>query len=310
MCLALAAALERGSEHPVARALEGAAAGAPAAAAGEIRNHPGRGVEARVGGRRVRLGSPAFAAELANRTLPEELVFAPDDVTVVVLANEEGYLALLTLADAPRPGASRLVQELTAAGKTVCLLSGDRQRTVTDVARRTGIGVAVGDANPEAKLAFVRRLQAQGAIVAMVGDGVNDAPVLAQAQVSIAMGGGTDLAHTSADMVLLADDIGRLAAAFTTAREALRIIRQNLAWAGAYNAVAIPLAAAGWVTPLLAGVGMAASSLAVVVNALRLQGRGVDALHVGATHSITPAPLPSGEGRLAIPFSPREKGTG
>ena len=268
-CLALAAALERGSEHPIARALTAAAAGAPAAAAEDIRNHPGRGVEARVGGRRLRLGNPAFAAELTNRALPEELVFAADDVTVVVLADEAGYLALLTFADAPRPGASRLVQELAAAGKTVCLLSGDRQRTVTDVAQRTGIGIAIGDADPEAKLAFVRDLQARGAIVAMVGDGVNDAPVLAQAQVSIAMGGGTDLAHTRADMVLLADDIGRLAAAFTTAREALRIIRQNLAWAGAYNVVAIPLAAAGWVTPLIAGIGMAASSLAVVANALR-----------------------------------------
>ena len=269
-CLALAAALERGSEHPIARALAAAAADMPGATAEDIRNHPGRGVEARIGGRRVRLGNPAFAAELANRALPEELVFAADDVTVVVLADEEsGYLALLTFADAPRPGASRLVQELTAAGKTVCLLSGDRQRTVADVAQRTGVGIAVGDADPEAKLAFVRALQARGAVVAMVGDGVNDAPVLAQAQVSVAMGGGTDLAHTSADMVLLADDIGRLAAAFTTAREALRIIRQNLAWAGAYNAVAIPLAAAGWVTPLIAGVGMAVSSLAVVANALR-----------------------------------------
>ena len=338
-CLALAAALERGSEHPIGRALVAAAAAVPAATAEDIRNHPGRGVEARVGGRRVRLGSPAFAAELANRALPEELVFAADDVTAVVLADEDGYLALMTFADAPRPGASRLVQALTAAGKTVCLLSGDRQRTVADVAQRTGIHVAVGDAGPEAKLAFVRELQARGAIVAMVGDGVNDAPVLAQAQVSIAMGGGTDLAHTSADMVLLADDIGRLEAAFTTARDALRIIRQNLAWAGAYNAVAIPLAAAGWVTPLLAGIGMAASSLAVVANALRLQGRGVGARHVGATHSLAPAPpsphsFPlsrvergrvappfsawekggdegsSGEGRLEIPFSAWEKGMG
>jgi Cu2+-exporting ATPase len=275
-CLALAAALERGSEHPIARALVPSAAGLPPATVEEIRNHSGRGVEARAGGRRVRVGSPAFASELAGRPLPDELIFAADDVTVVVLADDQGYLALLTLGDALRSGVSRLVHELEAAGKTVCLLSGDRQRTVADVARRAGIGTAVGDAGPEAKLAYVRALQARGAVVAMVGDGVNDAPVLAQAQVSIAMGCGTDLAHDSADMVLLADDIGRLAAAFATARDALRIIQQNLAWAAAYNAVAIPLAAAGWVTPLLAGIGMAASSLAVVANALRLQGHGAD----------------------------------
>jgi Cu2+-exporting ATPase len=271
--LALAAALERGSEHPIARALLAAATGVQTPLAEEIRNHPGRGVEARVGGRRVRLGSPAFAAELAHRALPEELVFAADDVTVVVLADEEGYLALLALGDAPRSGAARLVRELEAAGKTVVLLSGDRQRTVAHIARALGIGTAVGEAGPETKLAFVRELQARGAVVAMVGDGVNDAPVLAQAQVSIAMGGGTDLAHTSADMVLLADDIGRLAAACAKSRDAMRIIRQNLAWAAVYNAVAIPLAAAGWVTPLAAGVGMAVSSLAVVLNALRLQDR-------------------------------------
>jgi Cu2+-exporting ATPase len=125
------------------------------------------------------------------------------------------------------------------------------------------------------------------------------------------MGGGTDLAHTSADMVLLADDIGRLAAACAKSREAMRIIRQNLAWAAVYNAVAIPLAAAGWVTPLVAGVGMAVSSLAVVMNALRLQGRRVDAASlVSAAHPLTPVPLPSGEGRIEIPFSPWEKGMG
>ena len=283
-CLALAAALERGSEHPIARALGPAAEGLPPVTADDVVNHPGRGVEARVGRRRVRLGSPPFAFELAGRPLPEELIFAADDVSVVVLADDQGYLALLTLGDALRSGAGRLVQELEAAGKTICLLSGDRQRTVADVARRAGIDIAIGDAGPEAKLAFVRELQARGAVVAMVGDGVNDAPVLAQAQVSIAMGGGTDLAHASADMVLLADDIGRLAAAFATARDTLRIVRQNLAWAAVYNAVAIPLAAAGWVTPLAAGIGMAASSLAVVANALRLQGPRADAVRPPSVH--------------------------
>jgi Cu2+-exporting ATPase len=277
VCLAVAAALERGSEHPIAAALLLAAAGLPAEAAEDVKNHPGRGVEARVRGRRFRIGSPAFASELAGQPLPAELAFAADDVTVVALADEQGCLALFTLGDALRSGAGWLVRELEAAGKSVCLLSGDRQRTVAHVAHELGIGIAAGESGPEAKLAFVRRLQARGAVVAMVGDGVNDAPVLAQAQVSIAMGGGTDLAHASADVVFLADDIGRLAEAFATACAAMRIIRQNLAWAAAYNAVAIPLAAAGWVTPLAAGIGMAASSLAVVANALRLRGSARDA---------------------------------
>jgi Cu2+-exporting ATPase len=285
-CLALAAALERGSEHPVARALLSAAADLAPVPALEISNYPGQGIEALVNGRRVRIGSPAFASELARRPLPDELIFTADEVTVVALADEQGYLALFTLGDALRTGARWLVRELEARGKTVCLLSGDRRSTVAHLARELGIGTAVGEAGPEAKLAFVRGLQARGAVVAMVGDGVNDAPVLAQAQVSIAMGGGTDIAHASADMVLLADDLGRLSAAFDAARDAMRIIRQNLAWAAAYNAVAIPLAVAGWITPLIAGAGMAASSLAVVMNALRLQAAGARHGSQSAPHEI------------------------
>jgi Cu2+-exporting ATPase len=166
------------------------------------------------------------------------------------------------------------VRELEARGLSVCLLSGDRRRTVSHFAREFGIDTAAGEAGPKAKLDFVRELQARGAVVAMVGDGVNDAPVLSQAQVSIAMGGGTDLAHISADVLLLGDDLTRLPSVFDTARDTLRVIHQNLAWAAAYNAVAIPLAVAGGITPLAAGIGMAASSLAVVANALRLLGAG------------------------------------
>jgi Cu2+-exporting ATPase len=272
--LAFAAALERGSEHPIGRAILAEATGAAQVRAADVVYRPGKGIEARLNGRRVRLGSPAFARAINGRPLPTELLFAAAEVTVAVLADEQRYLALFTFGDKVRPGARRLVRELEAGGRTVCLLSGDRRETVAHVARELGIGTAVGEAGPEAKLAFVRDLQQRGAVVAMVGDGVNDAPVLGQAQVSIAMGGGTDLAHTSADMVLLADDLGRLSAAFDTARDTLRIIRQNLAWAAAYNALAIPLAVAGWITPLLAGIGMAASSLAVMGNALRLQGAG------------------------------------
>jgi Cu2+-exporting ATPase len=269
-CLEIAAALERGSEHPIARALRSAS---PATlAAGEVASCPGRGMKGRVGGRRARLGTPSFVSELVQRPVPGELLFAADDVSVAVLGDEDGYIAVFTFADALRPGAPWLVQELQARGKTVCLLSGDRPEAVAHVAGRLGIARPVAQAQPGDKLKFIRELQARGAVVAMVGDGVNDAPVLAGAQVSVAMGSGTDLAHASADMVLLSGDIERLAAVFDIARDTMRIIRQNLWWAAAYNVVAIPLAVAGWITPLLAGAGMAASSLAVVANALRLQG--------------------------------------
>jgi Cu2+-exporting ATPase len=138
-------------------------------------------------------------------------------------------------------------------------------------AKLLGIDIAVGGMTPEAKHEHLHALQQEGAIVAMVGDGVNDAPVLAQAHVSVAMGGGTDLARSQADVVLLGDDLRQLAAGVALARRTLRIIRQNLAWAFGYNLLAIPLAMAGLVTPWMAGIGMSASSLLVVLNALRLQ---------------------------------------
>jgi P-type Cu2+ transporter len=273
-CLSLAAALEQGSEHPIARALRSAATCIQPVPIDEVRNHPGGGIEGRVGGKRLRVGNPAFVSGLLQGRAPAELVFAADDVSVAALADEDGYIALFTFADALKPGSRWLVQELQARGKTVCLLSGDRRPLVSHVAAALGIGNVLAEAGPAAKLAFIRELQRQGGVVAMVGDGINDAPVLAGANVSIATGEGTDLAHACADMVLLAGDIDGLAAAFDTARDAMRIIRQNLSWAALYNLLAIPLAVAGWITPLLAGVGMAASSLAVVANALRLQDAG------------------------------------
>ena len=137
-------------------------------------------------------------------------------------------------------------------------------------AAQLGIAQATPEATPQAKIDYVRNLQARGARVAMVGDGVNDAPVLAQADVSVAMGGGADLAQLRADAVLLSDDVADLVHAACIARRARRIVRQNLAWALAYNLVVIPVACAGWITPLAAGVAMASSSLLVVANALRV----------------------------------------
>jgi Cu2+-exporting ATPase len=150
------------------------------------------------------------------------------------------------------------------------VLSGDRRARVERVARSLGIEHVRGDALPEDKLRYISALQQQGAIVAMVGDGVNDAPGLAQAQVSIATGGGTDLARASADIVLLGAGLQSLSIACALASLTMRVMRQNFAWAAAYNALALPMAAAGLLDPLAAAAGMSISSLAVIANALRL----------------------------------------
>jgi Cu2+-exporting ATPase len=270
-CLALGAAAERGSEHPVAHALAAAAGtGNEVLRAGAARNFPGEGVEAEIRGARYRVGSLAFVGALHGKALPQELDFTADDVSVAALGDESGWLALFTFGDALRPGARQLVRDLRARGLEVSVLSGDRPHHVEHVARELGIDVVRAAATPEAKVEFVRGLQSGGAVVAMVGDGVNDAPVLAQAQVSIAMGGGAELAQVNADLVLLSEGLNGVGQAFSTAAKGLRIVRQNLAWAIVYNAVAVPLALAGWLTPLVAAAGMSASSLLVVLNALRL----------------------------------------
>lgn len=270
-CLAAAAALEAQSEHPVGKAIVEAQRERTAAAT-QLRNEPGRGIEGRIGASLLRIGRPEFVAELHGKPLPDELAFISDDVTLVALGDESGWLALITFSDVLRTGARRVVAQLAAQGKTVCILSGDRERRVRHFARELGITTVRGDATPHGKLEFVESLQRSGAVVAMIGDGVNDAPVLARAQVSIAMGGGTELAHTSADMVLMSERLQPVLEAFDAARLSMRVIRQNLAWAVAYNAIALPLAIAGHVTPLVAAIGMSASSLAVVLNALRLTG--------------------------------------
>ncbi len=159
-------------------------------------------------------------------------------------------------------------------GKRIHLLSGDAEAPVRTIARALGIASARPEADPAAKLAYVAALQQSGAIVAMVGDGVNDAPVLAQANVSVALGTGAEIAQTRADAVLLSGDPAALAEAFDLARATMRVIHQNLAWAAVYNLAAVPAAAAGFVTPWMAGLGMSGSSLAVVGNALRLRRRG------------------------------------
>jgi Cu2+-exporting ATPase len=272
-CRALAAALEASSTHPLARAFrnpmaaaaQGAASAAPVL--GELRNEAGQGVEARVDGRLVRIGSPRFCAQLAGTA-------APEAGAQVYLAQEGRWLAAFFVEDALRPEAAAIVQALAARGLRVHLVSGDQPALVEAMARRLDIAAWAGGATPQDKFDYVARLQGEGRVVAMVGDGLNDAPVLARADASVAMGAGADAAQLQADVVLTGDRLGALEDVLDTASGAMRLVRQNLGWALLYNAVALPAAALGWIGPWEAAIGMSASSFIVVLNALRpLAGR-------------------------------------
>ena len=285
-CVRLAAALESRSEHPIAKAVLEAEDGR-ADACSEVRSVSGSGMEGIVAGARLRIGRPDFVAALSGSALPDVLALISDRVSAVALGNEQGLIALLTFEEKLRPDARRVVFELERCGKKVALLSGDRRARVERLARDLGVTRVCAEATPELKVEFVRNLQGAGAVVAMIGDGVNDAPVLAQAQVSVALASGAELAQVSADIVLLSEHLGAFIRAHRHARFALRVIRQNLAWATAYNACALPLAAAGLVTPLAAAAGMSLSSVLVVANALRLVRTERDSSGSATRHAST-----------------------
>jgi len=272
-CTALAAGIEHASEHPLGVALREAAEGAVPAVR-DVVNTPGCGMQALFEGRTLRVGRLGWVEELHRQMLPESAhaLLAGGD-TVVGLGDEAGWLALFRFGDRIRPEAAMMVSDLRAAGLRLALLTGDAEVVAAGVAQALGIDEVRAEATPQSKHAYVESLQKQGAVVAMVGDGVNDAPVLARAQVSVAMGGGSQLARTQADLVLLSDNLEHLARGYHVARRSLWVIRQNLAWAFVYNVVALPLAMLGFVTPWMAGLGMSASSLLVVLNSLRLQPR-------------------------------------
>lgn len=272
-CLRLATGLEIRSEHPIARAIS--ESGHQAYTVSELRTVPGEGVEGTFEGLRYRLGRPQFTCQRAAESL--EVGSGEPGETRIVLSGEGQLLAILRFRDSLRPEAAQSVRALRRLGLDVSLLSGDAHDVVEFTGERLGIDHVQGGLLPGQKLERLRALQDRGRIVAMVGDGVNDAPVLAGAQVSLAMGGGAQLAHASADMVLLSDNLDHLAKGVEMARHTMAVIRQNLVWALAYNVVALPLAAGGFVAPWMAALGMSASSLIVVVNALRLRevpGRG------------------------------------
>ncbi len=259
----LAAALEAHSEHPIAKAFSHAFSHT-AFKAEHITNHTGKGLEGIIDGRRYRMGKPSFA--LQQKILPNP----PNDGQWLLLSCENSPLCWFRITDSLRSEAKVTIDALKATGCKVSLLSGDQELVVATVAKALGIEHWVSEASPGDKLAFTRQCQSQGEKVLMVGDGINDVPVLAGADISLAMGNASDLARTSADAVLLSMDLRRLPEAFALTRKTRMIIRENLGWALLYNLVALPLACAGLIAPWMAAIGMAVSSLMVVTNALRL----------------------------------------
>jgi Cu+-exporting ATPase len=269
--LAAAARLQAGSEHPLARALAEAVPGA--APAGAFRALPGRGVEGEVEGRALALGSPRLLAE--RGAAPGALAEAADAEaaqgrTLAWLIEGDRALALLAFEDAPREGAAEAVAALTRAGIGTLLLSGDHPAAARAAAKRLGVAEAEGALLPEDKQARIAALAKDGRHVAMVGDGVNDAPALAAADCGIAMGSGTDVAIAAAHVTLLRPDPRLVPAALDLARATRRTIARNLFWAFCFNTVGIPVAAFGGLSPAVAGAAMAASSLMVLANALWL----------------------------------------
>ncbi|HET7064691.1 MAG TPA: heavy metal translocating P-type ATPase [Rudaea sp.] len=280
-CLRIAAQLESGSTHPIADSLRAAAGEAEPARAQNLRRVAGGGVEGDIDGEHYRLGRVQFAS--ANE--------AGDDDRIV-LAGSRGILARFELREALRDDATATVDELRKSRGGIEILSGDSHSRVAAIAGRLGIDRFGSRVHPDQKLARLAQLRAAGMNVAVIGDGVNDAPALAGADLAVAVGGGAELAKSSADIVLAGDRLGGLIEARAIAIATLRIMRQNLLWSLVYNAAAVPLAAIGWVPPWLAAIGMSLSSLAVIANSLRIRAAAPRATAPvpAAARNLTPAP--------------------
>jgi Cu+-exporting ATPase len=277
--LAWAGALEEKSEHPLAEAIVRAAAyqGLNLPEVENFEAIPGLGVKAVIHGRQVCLGNLAFlrwegipSQDLSRHQ--ERLV--QEGKTAVFLTVNGDAVGFLAAADTLKPGAANAVQALKEVGLKVSLLTGDNRQTALAVAQHVGLTDVLAEVLPQDKAREIANLQAAGEVVAMVGDGINDAPALAQADVGIALGTGADVALEAADLTLIRDDLMLIPQAIRLSRQMIRIIRQNLFWAFCYNILAIPAAALGFLNPAVAAAAMAMSSVSVVSNSLRLRRFG------------------------------------
>jgi Cu2+-exporting ATPase len=268
-CLRIAASLEQASEHPLAQSFLKAASQQTLPAVANAENRPGYGMVGMIDGQHYSLGNAALVPGVELPALAENTL--PPGATVIWLRDARVVLAAFVLADTLRPQAQELVKALQQAGLRVSILSGDAAPAVEHFARQLAIQEWRAGLTPEGKLAALHQWQASGEVVAMVGDGINDAPILAGAPVSIAMGGGTQMARASGDVVLLSENLLEIDHARITSRFGMNVVRQNFMWAIAYNLVALPFAASGHLSPWLAALGMSVSSLVVVLNALRLR---------------------------------------
>ena len=276
---AIAASLAALSSHPLSSAIA-LAVHEPASGSilrwTDVREEAGCGIEARsVDGGLYRLGAAAWSTGGASASSPDsdsDSDSHPDPAMQTCLSGPDGVLATYTFDESLRPGALAAIGALQAGGLTIALLSGDATSRARAVAQQLGIARVQGDATPTDKLRAVAAMQEQGHRVGMIGDGLNDAPVMARADVSFAVGGGTALTRSKADFVLMSASLADIAWAREIARRAVRIVRQNLAWAVVYNVTCVPLALLGLFPPWAAGLGMACSSVVVVLNALRVGG--------------------------------------
>jgi Cu+-exporting ATPase len=272
--LRLAGAVEHASQHPIAQAIARAAGdGLPTPDAFSSRD--GLGVEGVVEGHAVVVGRPALLADwgmhLDERLEAARVAAERDGQTAIVVGWDGQTAAVLAVADTVKPTSAEAIERLRELGLRPVLLTGDNEATARAVAAEVGIDAVIAEVLPADKADVVRRLQVEGRVVAMVGDGVNDAPALAQADLGLAIGTGTDVAIEASDLTLVSGDLLAAPDAIRLSRATLRTIKQNLAWAFGYNVAALPLAAAGFLNPLIAGAAMALSSVSVVANALRLR---------------------------------------
>jgi len=288
--LRLAAVAERGSEHPLGQAVVKAAQerGLSLAQPQSFEAESGRGIRAMVEGKVVLVGSPRFIREQGYElhTIQSQIETLQSKARTVVLVLVDGVLSgLIGIADTVKEGSREAVATLRALGLEVVMVTGDNERTAQAIAREVGIERVLAEVLPDQKVEAVKQLQAEGKRTAMVGDGINDAPALAQADVGIAIGTGTDIAMEASDVTLVSGDLRGVARAVSLSRVTMRTIYQNLFWAFVYNIILIPVAMAGALVPMLAAAAMAFSSVFVVSNSLRLRNTRMAETEIQAIQS-------------------------